>query len=106
METNLSINDFIVDSELIAYDTETNKILPFQNLTQRSRKYVNDKDLRTQVAMQAFDLIYLNGKSLLNNTFEERRETLRTRFKEIQGQFMFAHGIDTNDTNELEIFLE
>ena len=29
MDADKSINDFIIDSELIAYDTKTNKILPF-----------------------------------------------------------------------------
>ena len=60
-----NINNFIVDSELVAFDTEQNIILPFQALTQRSRKHVNETDLKTKIAIQAFDLLYLNDKSLL-----------------------------------------
>lgn len=36
------ITNFIVDAELVAYDHDNDKILPFQVLTQRSRKNVNE----------------------------------------------------------------
>ena len=40
-----NLENFILDSELVAYNVETSEILPFQALTQRSRKHVNEKDL-------------------------------------------------------------
>ena len=63
------LDNFILDSELTAYDQENDKILSFQTLAGRSRKHVNEEDLKKKVAIQAFDLIYLNGKSLLQETF-------------------------------------
>ena len=101
-----TVNDFIIDSELVAYDTVADKILPFQNLSQRSRKHVNEKDLKTRVAIQAFDLIYLNGRSLLRETFAERRKILRSTFKENRGSFMLAVGKDTSNFEDLEAFLD
>ena len=68
-----NIQDFILDSELVAFDIEKEKILPFQSLSQRARKHVSEKDLKTKIAVQAFDLLYLNGKPLLKETFEYRR---------------------------------
>lgn len=106
VKADQNIKDFIIDSELIAYDTTTDKILPFQNLSQRARKHVSEKDLKTRVAIQAFDLIYLNGKSLLKETFAERRSILRTTFKETKGQFMLAVGLDTNSFEDLDAFLD
>jgi DNA ligase 1 len=35
-----SVQNFIMDAELVAYDPKNDKILPFQLLTQRSRKNV------------------------------------------------------------------
>lgn len=70
----VQVDNFILDSELVAYDTEQNIILPFQTLTQRSRKHVNEKDLKTKIAVMAFDCLFFNGVSLLENTFEERRD--------------------------------
>lgn len=74
------IENFIIDSELVAFDIEKNQILPFQTLANRSRKHVNEKDLKTKIAIQAFDLLYFNNKPLLKETFEDRRATLRSKF--------------------------
>ena len=57
---NPEIQNFIIDAELIAYDVENARILPFQTLTQRSRKHVNQEDLKTKIAIQAFDRLYYN----------------------------------------------
>ena len=59
--------------------------------------------------MQAFDLMYLNGKSLLDCTLSERRELLRKNFVPIDGKFQFATSLDHNengDTGVLEEFLD
>jgi DNA ligase-1 len=50
-DSNGKIKNFIIDSELIAYDIPNDRILPFQALTQRSRKHVNEKDLETKIAI-------------------------------------------------------
>ena len=60
----------IVDAEVVAWDRESNKLLPFQILSTRKRK-VEDGDednQKVKVVLQAFDLLYLNGKSLLQET--------------------------------------
>ena len=80
-----SLINFILDAELVAYDIDQNIILPFQTLTQRSRKHVNEKDLKTKIAVMAFDMIYLNDTSLLEETFESRRKSLHSSFKEVPG---------------------
>jgi len=64
-DANPDLESFILDSELTAYDIKNDKIMAFQALAGRSRKHVNEKDLETKIAIQAFDLIYLNNKSLL-----------------------------------------
>lgn len=68
------VSNFILDSELVAYDHVNNRILPFQTLTQRSRKNVTEEDLKTKICICAFDLLYLNGRSLLKESFSVRRE--------------------------------
>ena len=60
-EQKPDIEDFIIDSELIAYDRKQNISLPFQSLAKRSRKHVSKEDLETAIAVIAFDLLYFNG---------------------------------------------
>ena len=54
----------------------------------------------------AFDCIYLNGKSLLQETFLDRRELLRNEFGELPGKFMFAKHSDTSNFEDLGKFLD
>jgi len=96
-----NLDNFIIDAELVAYDTENNIILPFSAITQRSRKHVTEKDLKTKICIMAFDILYLNGKSLLEETLKERRKYLREDFGELKGKFMFAVHSDSSDVNEL-----
>jgi hypothetical protein len=41
------------------------KILPFQQLSTRKRKDVNEGTVTVQVCVFAFDILFLNGESLL-----------------------------------------
>jgi len=54
----------------------------------------------------AFDILYLNGKSLLEETFKDRRGQLLKNFKETNGKFMFAISSDTSSFDELQKFLD
>jgi DNA ligase-1 len=64
---------FILDSEVLGWDTKEEKFLPFQDTMQRRRKYeVKDKQTDIPVKALVFDILYLNGKSLLQEDTEER----------------------------------
>ncbi len=68
------VDSCIIDAEVVAYDREKGCLLPFQVLSTRKRKVETGEEdnQKVKVILQVFDLLYLNGKSLL-------RESLRTR---------------------------
>ena len=70
---------------MVAYDTESKKFRPFQVLSTRKKKDVAAKDVKVKVIICAFDLLYLNGKSLLKVPLLERREKMRASFAEAGG---------------------
>ena len=100
------IENFILDSEIVAYDPQQEKILPFQNLSTRSRKGVKLEDVEVSVCIFAFDLIYMNDKSLLSDTLESRRELLHTNFPEVPHKLHYAKHINSQSVEEIEEFLE
>lgn len=100
------ITDFIADSEIVAIDPNTNRILPFQVLMQRSKKNVTNKNVKQKVCLYAFDLIYLNGKTLLDETFRHRREKMFETLPKVEGKLDYVMSKDTDDTDEIQTFLE
>jgi DNA ligase-1 len=56
------VTSFVIDSEAVAYDIQTKKLLPFQDLSRRKRKDVRTEDITVRVHVFAFDLLYLNGE--------------------------------------------
>jgi len=99
------VKSFVMDCEVVAYDRETKRILPFQVLSTRKRKDVDETQVTVQVCLYAFDLLFLNGESLLKAPLSRRRTLLKDSFREVEGTFGFATHKDCSDTEEILAFL-
>ena len=91
-----TVKSIIIDSEVVAWDPEKKRILPFQILSTRKKKTESVKDVKIQVLIVAFDLLLLNGESMLGKTFRERRAKLRESLRETNGIIRFAKSYDVD----------
>ncbi|EGG20126.1 DNA ligase I [Cavenderia fasciculata] len=100
------VTSFILDCEAVAYDPTNNKILSFQILSSRPRKGVSLDQIKIPVCVFAFDLLYLNGKSLIDEPFYKRREVLYANFKETPGALTYAKHANISDVNDIQLYLQ
>ncbi|XP_041038239.1 DNA ligase 1, partial [Carcharodon carcharias] len=100
------VRSCVIDSEAVAWEAEKRQIQPFQVLTTRKRKDVDAADITVQVCVYAFDLLYLNGQSLVKEPLLRRRQLLHEAFTEVEGEFMFAQSMVSSNTEEIAEFLE
>ncbi|KGO72971.1 Nucleic acid-binding, OB-fold [Penicillium italicum] len=101
------VSSFILEGEVVAVDRETGDLKPFQVLTNRAKKNVEIGDIKVNVCLYAFDLMYLNGEPLLHRPFRERRELLRSLFVEIPKHFGWVKSMDATSADSepvLEFF--
>ena len=69
--------EVIFDGEAIGFEPKTNKFLPFQETIKRKRKYeIGEKSKEIPLKYFAFDILFKDGKDLLNTPFNLRREIL------------------------------
>jgi len=96
----------IVEGEALAINPKTGKPLPFQRLSQRiKRKYDIEKTIEEiPVKIDFFDIIYLNGKSLFDKSFEQRREILKKIIKVAPGKIELTKQLITKDLKDAEEF--
>ncbi|KAK6187602.1 hypothetical protein SNE40_005593 [Patella caerulea] len=103
---NDDVKSCVIDSEAVAWDAVEKQIQPFQVLSHRKRKDADISNIKVQVCVYAFDLLYLNGESLVQQPFRKRRELLRSSFKETEGEFVFATSMIASNTEAIEEFLD
>jgi DNA ligase 1 len=73
----------ILDSEALAYNTESEEFLPFQETTKRRRKHgISEMAQKLPLKAFVFDILYKDGKSLINMPLEERMKILKETIKE------------------------
>lgn len=73
----LPVTTIIVEGEAIVYDPDTQTFLPFQETIKRRRKYdIETKAEELPLQLVLFDLLYLDGVSLLQQGHEQRRQEL------------------------------
>ncbi len=66
-----------VEGEALAYNDETNEYYPFQITIQRKRKYdIEKKSKEYPLKLFLFDIVYLEGKNMMQEPFKKRRATL------------------------------
>jgi DNA ligase-1 len=75
-------------------------------LSTRKRKDVKEEDIKVQVCIFAFDLLFLNGESLLREPLAKRRELLTEHFNEVDGEFAFAKSMNSAQIEDIQTFLD
>jgi DNA ligase-1 len=102
----LKTTEAILEAEAVAINENTGEFLPFQELMHRRRKYDIDKMVaKYPITVNMFDVLYLNGKELLNEAYQTRRKKL----EEIVIEDDFVKVIQktlVHTENEIEDFLE
>jgi len=104
IERELSVKSVILDGEIIGYDEKTGALLPFQETIKRKRKYLIKEAIgRTPLRYYCFDILYLNGKSLLKKPFKYRRQLLEKIISAGKNKkVLLSPQILTNDARELK----
>lgn len=85
--------------------------MPFQILSTRKRKVDagEEDNQKVKVILQIFDLLYINGKSLLRESLRTRRRIMQNAFQHNEGLLHFASGsdhVENGDTAPIEAFLQ
>jgi len=104
----LKSDDFVAEGEAIAYDAETGTFLPFQETVKRRRKYdIGQMAKDVPLKLYLFDLLYKNGKSLLDKTHDQRRKALLALFKSSKKDEQIIAPLDEQEiktVKELEVY--
>jgi DNA ligase-1 len=105
-KNNLKARECIVDGECVAINPKNKRPVPFQMLSQRiKRKYDIEKIIKEiPVELNLFDIIYLEGKALFDQTLEKRREILKSIVKTVPEKIQLAKQLITNNMKEADTF--
>lgn len=98
----IKADEVILDTEAVGIDPKREEILDFQKTIQRRRKHdIGQTAKAIPLQFQVFDILLLDGKSLLNTTYKERREILDETV--VNGELLRVDEYSvTNDPNEIK----
>ena len=99
-------DSFILDAEAIGFDRKTKRYKPFQEISQRiKRKYhIEELEKELPVEVNVFDILYYNGKSLLDEPFKKRTELIKKIVENKPFKIVCSKQIITDSEKEAERF--
>jgi len=99
-------DSFIIDSEAVGFDKKTKEYKPFQEISQRIRRKYDIEKLQEElpVEINVFDILYYNGKSLLDEPFEKRTALIKKIIRNNPYKIIHAKQIITSSEAEAEKF--
>ncbi|NPA86092.1 MAG: ATP-dependent DNA ligase [bacterium] len=103
----IAAKEFIVEGEIIAVEPGTGKPRPFQYISRRiRRKYDIQKMIEEiPVRLYLFDLLYVDGQSMIDKQLKERRERLEQIFQQDKAKHTeLAKKLVTGNVDEIEQF--
>jgi len=106
VKERVKANTCVLDSEAVGMDRRTGRPLPFQQLSQRIQRKHGIERMVEELPVQVniFDVLYANGKSLLDEKLSERRAVMQKIIKVLPGKFQLAEHVVTKDLKEAERF--
>ncbi len=99
-------NSFILDSETVGFDKKTKEYQPFQNISQRIKRKYDIEKIQNElpVEVNVFDVLYYNGKSLLNEPFKKRAKLVREIVENHPYKIISSKQIITDDEKKASEF--
>ncbi len=83
VKAQIKAKSVILDSEAIGFNPLSDEFLPFQETTQRRRKYgISEMAKKIPLRAFCFDILYKDGKSLIDQPLEKRLEELGKTLKD------------------------
>jgi DNA ligase-1 len=106
IKKHVRAKSFILDSEAVGYDPKTKKYKPFQAISQRIKRKHHIERLVKElpVEVNVFDILYHNGKSMINEPFEKRTKLIRKLIKSKKYHIRTAKQKITSNKKEAEKF--
>ena len=103
VKTNIEADEAILEGEVVAVDNVGSPI-PFQHLMRRFKRVhkVEDMAEKIPVKLYLFDVLYLNGKSLISRPYLQRRRILA----ENAGEIPLTAQLVTDKKDRAEKFLK
>lgn len=83
------VDEIILDGEMLVWDPVSQRNLPFGTL----KTAAGDKSKKAHMprpCFKVFDLLYLNGQSLIDKTTKFRKRNMRACLKEVKGRMEFV----------------
>jgi len=99
-------NSFVMDAEIVGVERKggESRLLPFQDLSTRRKKMDDGNGITVKVF--AFDLMFLNGESLVNEQLFKRRSMLHDLFEEtIAFSFVSSKELISYDESTIKSYL-
>ena len=105
LEKQIKAKEFIVEAEVLAVN-EKGEHQPFQVLMQRRRKHdVEEYVKKIPVMAKVFDVLYLDGKVVMNEPFEKRMDLLKKIVKRSK-HVTLTERMMTDDLGKIEQFFQ
>lgn len=100
----LKVKDVILDGESIGFNPKNGKFTSFQETVRRKRKHgIEEFAKKIPLHIFIFDILHLNGESLVTRTLRERREILeRVLASHGTGTIILVEHKETDDPRFLE----
>ena len=103
VKQNVNVDSAIVEGEVIALDS-TGYPIAFQHLMRRFKRTKEIGELRERIPLKLylFDILFLNGESVIAKPYTERRQLLA----ETAGEIALTSQIQTNQAARAESYLK
>ena len=100
----LICDECILEAEVVAINEDTGNFLPFQELMHRRRKYKLEKAVSDYpITVNFFDILFLNGKKIIDLPYLERRNNLLKIVKDDKFVKVIPMSIIKNEGDVLEV---
>jgi DNA ligase-1 len=106
VKSHIKGKSFIIDAEAVGFDSRTKEYTDFQHISRRiKRKYgIMEMKKNLPIELVVFDIIYYNGESLIDESFENRRKLIEKIVHEEKFKIILALQIVTDDVKKVEEF--